>query len=89
MTVAASPAIVTVGVEMASLEVKVRVMISPSLAREVVALLLIMATGDNVGAILSMVKTKLVVPTYALPARSEPATVTVAVPSLPEGTFQT
>ena len=36
---------------------------------------------------LSIVNTKFVVPAYALPAKSLPATVTVAVPSLPAGTF--
>ncbi len=36
---------------------------------------------------MSIVNTKFVVPLYALPARSVPATVTVAVPSLPAGTF--
>ena len=38
---------------------------------------------------LSIVNTKFVVPLYALPARSVPATVTVAVPSLPAGTSHT
>ena len=83
-----APAIVTVGVAMASLEVKVIVMTSVSFASVVVELLLAMVTGDNVGAVLSMVKTRLLLPAYAFPATSSPSTVTVWVPSLPAGTSQ-
>jgi hypothetical protein len=50
-----APAIVTVGVAMASLEVKVIVMTSVSFASVVVELLLAMVTGDNVGRVVSKV----------------------------------
>ena len=69
---------------MSSLKVAVIVSVSASLTIKSAPLLV----RVTVGVVLSMVKTRLVLPAYAFPATSSPSTVTVWVPSLPAGTSQ-